>query len=111
MSTLELNPYEREVQYGYPYIVGFADGRAVRAPLLTIPVTIASDGGKLIIRPADELVRFNSLPFRSEFDTAAREHALAKLIESTPDFPLTITNLRRFCESVERETRGRSNSR
>lgn len=104
MSTLELNPYEREVLYGYPYIIGFADSRAIRAPLFTIPITITSDGGKLIITQADELIRFNSLPFRSESDTAAHEHALAKLIESTPDFPLTITDLRRFCESLQRET-------
>src|SRR5205807_9122985 len=25
-ATVELNPYEREIQYGYPYVVGFRDG-------------------------------------------------------------------------------------
>ncbi len=25
-ATIELNPYERELQYGYPYVIGQADG-------------------------------------------------------------------------------------
>lgn len=110
MTTLELNPYEREVQYGYPYIIGFIEGQSIRAPLFTIRVEITSDGGKLEIAPSDEQMRFNSLPFRSESDTVALEHALAKLIESTPELPLTITDLQRFCASVSRETGARNNA-
>src|SRR5437762_1714111 len=37
-ATVELNPYEREIQYGYPYVVGHRDGKPIRGPLLTIPV-------------------------------------------------------------------------
>jgi very-short-patch-repair endonuclease len=103
MATIELNPYERELLYGYPYIVGQIDGVPIRAPLLTIPVTITADGGTLHIHPNEEMVRFNSLPFRTEFDTSAQELALARLVESAPDFPITPPTLRAFCESVARE--------
>ena len=104
MATLELNPYEREVLYGYPYIIGFIDGKAIRAPLFTVPITIASDGGRLIVSAASDGIRFNSLPYRTDNDTAAHEHALAKLIDLTPEFPLTKADLRHFCEGLERET-------
>jgi very-short-patch-repair endonuclease len=103
MATIELNPYERELLYGYPYIVGQVSGIPIRAPLLTIPVTITADGGTLLLHPNEDMVRFNSLPFRSEFDTSAQELALARLIESTPNSPLTVPALRTFCESVTRE--------
>ncbi len=103
MATIELNPYERELLYGYPYLVGQIDNIPIRAPLLTIPVTITADGGTLIIHPNEEIVRFNSLPFRSEFETSAQELALARLIESAPEFPLSSSTLRTFCESVARE--------
>ena len=43
-ATGELNPYEREILYGYPYVVGRLDGRPIRSPLLTIPVKISVDG-------------------------------------------------------------------
>ena len=99
MATIELNPYERELLYGYPYIVGQIDGIPIRAPLLTIPVTITADGGTLIIHPNEEIVRFNSLPFRSEFETSAQELALARLIESAPEFPLSSSTLRTFAKA------------
>jgi len=103
MATIELNPYERELLYGYPYIIGQVEGVPIRAPLLTIPVRITTDGGTLLIQPNEEIVRFNSLPFRTEFDTSAKELALARLIETTPEFPLAAPALRIFCESVARE--------
>jgi len=103
MATIELNPYERELMYGYPYVIGNIQNIPIRAPLLTIPITINVEGGTLIIRPNEEMVRFNSLPFRSEFDTAAYELALSRLIDATPSLPLTETALREFCESVVRE--------
>jgi AAA domain-containing protein len=103
MATAELNPYERELLYGYPYIVGQVDGVTIRAPLLTIPISIAADGGTLVIRPEEDLLRFNSLPFRSEFDTGAHEAALGRLISETPEFPLRIDALKRFVESLNRE--------
>ena len=48
----------------------------VGPPLFTIPISITADGGTLLIHPEEELLRFNSLPFRSEFETAAQEAAL-----------------------------------
>jgi len=99
MATIALNPYERELLYGYPYVVGQLDGIPIRAPLLTIPVTIQTEGATLIVHPNEEMVRFNSLPFRTEFDTSAQELALARLIESTPEFPLHEEALRLRCAS------------
>ncbi len=103
MATIELNPYERELLYGYPYIVGQIDDVMIRAPLLTIPVVITPEGGALLLVPNEEVVRFNSLPFRSEFDSAAHEHALGRLIEQTPAFPVSIAQLQSFCASLWRE--------
>ena len=101
MATAELNPYEREIRYGYPFIVGYAEGTAVRAPIFSVTVTIRSDGDRLIITSTDEPLRFNSLPFRSELDTASHELALRKLIETTPELPLTAESLRLFCRRLE----------
>ena len=111
MATIELNPYERELLYGYPYIVGQIDDIPIRAPLLTIPITITADGGTLIIHANEEIVRFNSLPFRSEFETSAQELALARLIESAPELPLSSSTLRTFAESVAREMKIAVNGR
>lgn len=105
MATIELNPYERELLYGYPYVIGFVDGMAIRAPLLSIPILIRAEGATLIIRPNEDFLRFNSLPFRSDLDTAAHEQALDRLIDSAPQFPLSTGDLRNFCDSLSREMR------
>ena len=68
-----------------------------------MPIAITPDGGKLVIRATEDVVRFNSLPFRSDFDTSAQELAIARLIERTPELPLTCGSLREFCESIARE--------
>src|SRR5208337_1978297 len=103
MATMELNPYERELQYGYPYVVGQSNGKTFRAPLLTMPIAITPDGGKLMISATEDVLRFNSLPFRTDLDTGAQELALVRLIERTPELPLTWAALRDFCETVARE--------
>ncbi len=103
MATIELNPYERELLYGFPYVVGYIDGKAIRAPLLTIPISIRPDAEAIIVQPNEETVRFNSLPFRSDLDSAAHERALDRLIGETPHFPLTRDELIRFCGSLARE--------
>ena len=102
-ATIELNPYERELQYGYPYFVGHAEGVAFRAPLLTIPIEISAEGPSLLVSLAEDSLRFNSLPFRTEMETGAREQALTRLIESCPELPLTSESLRLFCGAVSRE--------
>jgi hypothetical protein len=43
-ATSALNPYEREVLYGYPYVIGRRDGETIRAPLLTVAVRIEEKG-------------------------------------------------------------------
>jgi very-short-patch-repair endonuclease/KaiC/GvpD/RAD55 family RecA-like ATPase len=103
MATISLNPYERELLYGYPYVIGRRDGLAIRAPLFTIPISISAIGGMLLIHPEEDVLRFNSLPFRSEFETAAQEAALARLIQSTPNFPLQLEDLRNFVGALNRE--------
>ena len=103
MATIELNPYERELLYGYPYLVGQVEDVPIRAPILTIPVSIRTEGGTLIISPSDEDARFNSLPFRSESDTSAHELALNRLIEDTPEYPVEQKTLLAYCESIARE--------
>ena len=103
MAAIELNPYERELLYGYPYVIGQREGMAIRAPLLTIPISIAVQGGVLLVRAEEEVLRFNSLPFRSDFETAAHELALARLIERTPEYPLRLDELRTFGEALSRE--------
>jgi len=103
MATMELNPYERELLYGFPYIIGQSGGIKFRAPLLTIPISITANGGNLIINPSEDAPRFNTLPFRTESDTSARELAFARLMEQCPDLPLTSSSLKCFCEAVARE--------
>jgi CxxC-x17-CxxC domain-containing protein len=102
-ATAELNPYEREILYGYPYVIGRFDGRPIRAPLFTIPIAIQADGSGFIIRPDDDVVRFNTLPFTVETDTAARQLALMRLLEKTPMFPLGAAGATDFATEISRE--------
>ena len=102
-ASVELNPYERELRYGYPYVVGRLDGQTVRAPLLTVAVELEPDGTALAVSPSDDVARFNSLPFRSASSDAARDAVLARLIDGTPAFPVTREALEAFAEAVERD--------
>lgn len=102
-ATAELNPYEREILYGYPYVIGRLNGRPIRAPLFTIPVSISDRGSGFAVSPDDEVVRFNTLPFRAETDTAARGLALERLLERTPPFPLGADGATGFAEDISRE--------
>ena len=102
-GTARLNPYEREVLYGYPYVIGRFSDRAIRGPLLTLAVEISASGNHIEIRPADEVLRFNSLPFRTESDTEAHNDALSRILEKTPALPLTEESLRDFVAVVSHE--------
>jgi hypothetical protein len=75
----------------------------IRGPLLTLAVEIKAVGNHFEVHPADEIVRFNSLPFRSETDTDAHEKSLARVLEQTPVFPLTVESLRQFVDVLCRE--------
>jgi hypothetical protein len=102
-ATVELNPYEREIQYGYPYVIGRWDKQPVRGPLFTLPVSIRSSGRDFVVAADDDVVRFNSLPYRTQFDSAANDLALAHLIDATPSFPLSQADLSRFMDAFSRE--------
>jgi hypothetical protein len=102
-GTAKLNPYEREILYGFPYVIGRRKGKTVRGPLLTLAVEIAAVGGELRVVAADEIVRFNSLPFRTDIDTEAHDQALARVMEATPPFPLTPAALQAFVGVLTRE--------
>ena len=102
-ATGELNPYEREILYGYPYVVGRIDGRPIRAPLLSIPVKITVDGSGYVASADEQVVRFNTLPFRAETDAVARELAIERIIEDTPQFPLGPQGVKQFVETLSRE--------
>jgi len=43
-GTATLNPYEREVLLGFPYVVGRLGNSSIRGPLLTLAVTITPVG-------------------------------------------------------------------
>ncbi len=86
-GTANLNPYEREVLFGFPYVIGRVANRSVRGPLLTLGVEIVPEGDRLVVRAADEVVRFNSLPFRAEHDTDAHNASLNRILEPPPSSP------------------------
>src|SRR2546427_458674 len=97
-ATVTLNPYERELMLGYPYVIGRRDGEAIRGPVLLMPVRLEGEGGEIQVVAADEVVRFNSLPFRNEGDTSARELAIRRVIDATPPFPFGDEGLALFAD-------------
>lgn len=102
-ATARLNPYEREVLYGYPYVFGRQAGTAIRGPLLTMAVQIEPAGGGFVVHPADDVVRFNSLPFRPEHESLAHEEAISRIIAATPPFPVSDDALAKFVDVLVRE--------
>lgn len=102
-GTARLNPYEREVLYGYPYVIGRVNGKTIRGALLTIPVTIEPEGAGFAIRSAEEVVRFNSLPFRVKEEASVHEESISRIIEATPAFPLRDGALEHFGDVLCRE--------
>jgi very-short-patch-repair endonuclease len=102
-GTANLNPYEREVLFGFPYVIGRVRDRSVRGPLLTLGIEIVPDGNRLMVRAADEMVRFNSLPFRAEQDTDAHNASLNRILEATPELPMSPQSLQDFVAVITRE--------
>ena len=102
-GTLELNPYERELVYGYPYVIGKIGDRKIRGPLLSAPVKIRADGSRIVIEAGTEPLRFNMLPFKTEGDSDAVEEALKRVLNATPVLPLTSAALQTFMDVVQRE--------
>ncbi len=97
-ATVTLNPYERELMLGYPYAIGRREGEAIRGPVLLMPVRLEGEGGEIQVAAADDVVRFNSLPFRNEGDTEARELAIRRVIDATPPFPFGDEGLALFAD-------------
>ena len=102
-GTASLNPYERELLFGFPYIIGRVGTRSIRGPLLTIGVEIVPEGDRLVVRATDDVVRFNSLPFRSEYDTDAHNASLSRILEATPELPVGPAALKEFVAVITRE--------
>lgn len=104
-ATATLNPYEREVLYGYPYVIGRRDGETVRGPLLTMAVRIEVEGDGFLVHAADDVVHVNALPFKAEGDLEVHEQKIGRVIDATPAFPLDATGLERLAEALTREFR------
>lgn len=73
-----LNPYEREVLYGYPFVIGRRGGKGIRGPLLTLPASIVPYSSGFSVEGDDEFLRFNALPFKTEDSPASLELAIAR---------------------------------
>jgi len=102
-ATSQLNPYEREILYGYPYIIGRIDGRPIRAPLFTTSVTMSPTGTTFVISPDEESVQFNTLPFWSESQSTVRRKAVENLLQHTPKLPLSADKANEFITMLGRE--------
>jgi len=102
-GTASLNPYEREILFGYPYVIGRQGSETIRGPLLTIAIEIVPVENHLEIRLADEKVLFNSLVFRTEGDSDAHNAKLNRILEQTPELPLSSTSVKSFVDVVTRE--------
>lgn len=102
-GTAMLNPYEREILFGYPYVVGRLESTTIRGPLLTMAVAITPVGNQLEVSIVDDVLRFNSLPFRTEGDTDAHNLALNRILEETPELPLDASSMRDFVAMLTRE--------
>lgn len=101
-TTATLNPYEREVLYGYPFVIGRRDGKSIRGPLLTIPLSIRAEGDGFILTGNDENLRFNALPFRVD-QQASLDAALGRLSVESPSWPTDLDALNTFVTSFGRE--------
>ena len=97
-ATVTLNPYERDLMLGYPYVIGRREGEVIRGPVLLMPIRPEGEGSELQIVATDEVVRFNSLPFRDEGDTEARELAIRQVMDATPSVPLREGGFLRFID-------------
>ncbi len=102
-ATATLNPYEREVLYGYPYVIGRRDGETVRGPLLTLVVHIEVAGDGFLVSAADDVVHVNMLPFRADGDLEGHEQKIRRMIDATPALPLEDLDLLHLAEALTRE--------
>jgi very-short-patch-repair endonuclease len=99
-TTAMLNPYERELLYGYPYIIGRRDGETIRAPLLTLSVQVDIDGDSLLVASSDDVIKVNALPFRPMGDLRAHEEAVARIIARTPELPVRAEPIRHLLNEI-----------
>jgi very-short-patch-repair endonuclease len=102
-ATSRLNPYEREIRYGYPFVVGMRSSKPLRGPLLSTPVSIEPEGAGFSIQAAEESLRFNALPFQSEFATPVVQQAVQRMLAEPAPLPLTRAGLRKWLDVFSRE--------
>ncbi len=101
-TTAALNPYEREVLYGYPFVIGRRAGKSIRGPVLTLPVEIRPDRDGFIVEGSDEFLRFNALPFRPDDGSSALDYEISTLLEHPTPWPLGLDGLRGFTDALFR---------
>ena len=102
-ATAVLNPYEREILYGYPYVIGRRDSDSIRGPLLTVPVRIEERGDGFVVKRADDVVHVNVLPLGADGDVDLHELKLRRVIEASPAIPLERAGLTGLVAAVSRE--------
>jgi very-short-patch-repair endonuclease len=100
-SVIKLNPYEKGLVYGYPYVVGRVDGISIRGPLFHVPAKVTVTKSSASIEVEEDTLRFNSLPFRSDTQSDAAKLRLDQFVISAPDIPVTHADLRRLCEHMQ----------
>ena len=102
-ATIQLNPYEREALYGYPFVIGKLNGKDIRAPLLTVPISIRPEGRGFELAPEEETLELNPMPFLGDDPSDARDLTISHLHAAVPGLPLTMASLRAFLDVLQRE--------
>ncbi|MCL6537590.1 MAG: AAA family ATPase [Acidothermus sp.] len=102
-ATLEVNPYDRELLYGYPCVIGRTGDGIIRGPLLFTSISVQPMRRDLCLELADTQLRFNPYLFDRGGDPELQSHRLAELVREVPELPLTPEKLRDFVSVLRRE--------
>lgn len=91
-QKLSLNPYERQLVYGYPLVVGRWNRQTIAAPLFSVPVKLdySLKEQALILTPNSEQPAFNAT-FWLEFAGQLQQVFLQEqILPNIPDLPLPL---------------------
>jgi len=64
-------------------------------------VSVSSNGAATYIDIDDDNSRFNSLPFRSDYQSDVTKMRLDDFVMSAPDVPITHQELKTLCKQIE----------
>jgi len=107
--TLTLNPYERELYYGFPYVVGRVAGskearaKTVRGPVLYLPVEIEPSGDSFRVSRGEDNAYLNPLIFQGQSDSQSSAPTIQRLIDAKPSIPVSSRAMKGFLDEVLRE--------